>query len=71
MVKDEEAKQLMEDLSTSPAFLASLLAFHENAEENSIDARTFALWFFSQGYLSCQEFMKRQKMMRPFNEDNK
>ncbi len=61
---DIDIKKLMENLSTSPDFLSSLVHCIENIEEDGVDIKSIALFFFSQGYMSCLEYQENKGKFR-------
>lgn len=63
----DEEKQLIKNIATSPEFVVSLEEFYENNKDGNIDIMTMALWFFSQGYLTCHEYIEKEKMTHPFS----
>ncbi len=69
-LNDENVKQLMTDLSTSPDFLSALNYCYQNMDEHGLELNATALFFFSEGYLSCLDFQK-QKMCRPYKYNPK
>jgi len=54
-----EIEQLIEALSTSQDFLQSLQCYYENTEPNNLSLRVLALYFFSEGYISCLEHQEK------------
>lgn len=53
MINDDEMKQLIAELSTSQDFLQSFQCCYENIDQDNLSLRALALYFFSDGYISC------------------
>ena len=61
---DLDIKNLMERLSTTPDFLSSLAHCIEHIEEEGVDIRSIALFFYSQGYISHLEYQENKDKFR-------
>lgn len=66
MMTEEEVKEIIKGLNTSPDFIRALQSYHENSSTEGEDLHKIALWFFSQGYLSRLDYEKTKKMTRPY-----
>jgi len=64
---EDEIKEMTKDLATSPDFLCALQTCYENLPPEGEKIEVIALWFFTQGYLSCMDYQRKKDMVRPFS----
>jgi len=65
----KEELQIVDGLKTTPEFLSCLDFAIQKVEKEPCDFQQMALFFFSQGYMACLDFMKTKEMTRPFKYD--
>lgn len=65
-MKDEEEKEIIKGLSTSPDFLAALSEGIDQVMGKTVTVEQFGLFFFSHGYLSCLDYQDKKGKLRPF-----
>lgn len=71
MMTDEE-KEIFQGLATSPDFLAALQEALDNLSDKAdVAIHEVGFWFFTQGYMSCQNFIEQQKKFRSFKYEAK
>jgi hypothetical protein len=64
-MKNEDIKKIMNELKTSVDFLAAQQQCYENIID-TVGLDSIALFFFSSGYMSCLDYLKQEKMSKPF-----
>jgi hypothetical protein len=64
---EEEIKEITRGIASSPDFLSALQTCYENMPKEGEKVEVLALWFFSQGYLSCLDYMAKKDLFRPIS----
>ncbi len=67
---DDEKKEMVVGLATSPDFFSALQTCIENVNGEEINLREVGLWFFYQGYLARMNFEEKKKMTFPYKYDH-
>lgn len=67
----EEEKEIVKGLATSPDFFGALSEALDQVVGKSVTVEELGLWFFSQGYLSCLDYMKNKDNLRSFRYEPK
>lgn len=66
-----EENDILIALATSPDFLSSLAEAIDQSADKSISIKDLGFWFFSQGYLSCLEYMEKRYKFHSFKYESK
>lgn len=69
---EEEKKEIIKALSSSPDFLSSLQSCVDHWKEsesqnNEANFAQLSLYMFCQGYLSCLEYKDLREKLKPFD----
>lgn len=71
---EDETKEIMKHLATSPDFLAALescLERWQKVKDEEVNAVDVSFYMFCEGYLSCLNYMRVKDKQRPFKYEPK
>jgi len=70
-MNDKDTKEFIDGILTNPSYLMALDEFCIKNKNSEVGLGFVSIWFFTQGYLACIEFMETKNMTRPFKYNPK